>query len=108
MTLLQQVLTVAMAVVATMITRFVPFVVFRPGKPTPRYITYLGKVLPASVFALLVVYCVKDVHFTHSPYGLPELIGIAITLIVHLWKCSMLLSIAIGTLSYMLIVQQLG
>lgn len=45
---------VADGVAATMLTRFVPFVAFRPGKPTPKYIVSLGKVLPASVFALLV------------------------------------------------------
>ena len=54
MTLLQQVVMVAAGVAATMLTRFVPFVAFRLGKTTPKYIIYLGKVLPASVFALLV------------------------------------------------------
>lgn len=98
---------VAVAVLATMATRFIPFIVFRPGKPTPKFITYLGKVLPASVFALLVVYCLKDVKFSAEPYGIPELIGILITLIVHIWRRSMLFSIAIGTISYMIIVQNL-
>lgn len=107
MTLWQQVATVALAVVATMLTRFTPFMLFRPGKPTPRYIVYLGKVLPASVFALLVVYCLRNVHFSEQPYGLPELMGIAVTIAVHVWRRSMLLSIAAGTLCYMFIVQQL-
>ena len=55
MSILQQVIMVVVGVVATMLTRFIPFIAFRPGKPTPKYIMYLGEVLPASVFALLVV-----------------------------------------------------
>ena len=66
MTITQQVIMVAAGAVATMLTRFIPFLVFRPGKPTPKYIMYLGKVLPASVFALLVVYCLRHVIYVHK------------------------------------------
>jgi len=62
MSLLQQIIMVSAGVAATMLTRFIPFIAFRPGKPTPKYILYLGKVLPASVFALLVVYCLRHIH----------------------------------------------
>ena len=105
MTLTQQIITIATVVLATMITRFLPFFVFPAGKPTPRYIKYLGNVLPAAVFGLLVVYCLKGVNVLSSPHGLPELIAIAVVVALHLWKRQMLLSIAGGTVCYMLLVQ---
>ncbi len=105
MTLTEQLITIAMVVLGTMITRFLPFLVFPAGKPTPKYIQYLGKVLPGAVFGLLVVYCLKDVSLLAGSHGLPEAISIALVVAVHLWKRQMLLSIASGTLCYMLLVQ---
>lgn len=105
MTLGQQLITIGMVVLGTMLTRFVPFIVFPAGKPTPKYITYLGRVLPTAVFGLLVVYCLKDVSFLTGWHGLPELISIAVVVGLHLWKRQMLLSIAGGTVCYMLLVQ---
>lgn len=105
MTFFEQVLTIAICSIATMSTRFLPFLLFKPGKSLPPYIQYLGKALPSAVFALLVVYCVKDVHFTGETYGLPEIIAIAITVGLHLWRRNMMLSMAAGTLIYMVLVQ---
>lgn len=79
MTLTQQIITIGVVVLGTLLTRFLPFCLFPAGKPTPKYVQYLGKVLPASVFALLVVYCVKDVSWNVPPYGIPEGVGIAVT-----------------------------
>lgn len=92
-------------VLATMLTRFLPFILFPAGKPTPKYIQYLGRVLPAAVFGLLVVYCLKDVSIFSGGHGLPEFIAIAVVILLHLWKRQMLLSIAGGTVCYMLLVQ---
>lgn len=105
MTFTEQIMTVAIIVLATMLTRFLPFILFPAGKPTPKYIQYLGKVLPAAVFGLLVVYCLKDVSIFSGSHGLPELIAIAVVVLLHLWKRQMLLSIAGGTICYMLLVQ---
>lgn len=105
MTLTQRVLTILTVVLGTMLTRFLPFLVFPAGKPTPKYIQYLGKVLPAAVFGLLVVYCLKNVSLFTGNHGLPELIAIAVVVALHLWKRQMLLSIAGGTVCYMLLVQ---
>lgn len=104
MTTTQQILTIAVMVLATALTRFVPFLIFR-GKTTPRYIQYLSKVLPPAVFGMLVIYCLKDVQFTSGHFGLPELIGIAVTALLHVWKRQMLISILGGTVAYMLLVQ---
>ena len=105
MTLSQEIITVAMVVLATMLTRFLPFLVFPEGKPTPKYIQYLGKVLPAAVFGLLIVYSLKNVSVYSGSHGIPELISIALVTALHLWKRQMLLSIAGGTVCYMLLVQ---
>ena len=105
MTLTEQIVTIAAVVLATMLTRFIPFLLFPAGKPTPKYIQYLGKVLPAAVFGLLVIYCLKDVRLFTGSHGIPELISIALVIGLHLWKKQMLLSIAGGTICYMLLVQ---
>ena len=105
MSVTQQILTVAAVVLGTMLTRFLPFLIFPAGKPTPRYIQYLGKFLPPAVFGLLVVYCLKGVSLTAWPYGLPEAIAIAVTAGLHLWRRQLLLSIAGGTVCYMVLVQ---
>lgn len=105
MTLTQQILTIFIIVLATMLTRFLPFLVFPADKPTPKYIQYLGKVLPSAVFGLLIIYCLKNVSIFSGSRGIPELISIALVIILHLWKRQMLLSIAGGTICYMLLVQ---
>ena len=105
MTLRQQIITVGMVVLATLLTRFLPFLLFPAGKPTPKYIQYLGKVLPAAVFGLLIVYSLKDVSVLTGSHGIPELLSIAVVVALHLWKRKMLLSIAGGTVCYMLLVQ---
>ena len=105
MTITQQIITIAMVVLGTMLTRFLPFLLFPAGKPTPKYIQYLGRVLPAAVFGLLVIYCLKNVSVFSGSHGIPELISIGVVIVLHLWKRQMLLSIAGGTVCYMLLVQ---
>ena len=105
MTLTQQIITISMVILATVITRFLPFIVFPAGKETPKFIKYLGKVLPAAVFGLLVIYCLKNVSIMGGSHGIPELIAILCVMGIHLWKRQMLLSIAAGTVVYMLLVQ---
>lgn len=105
MTLTEQIITIAMCVLGTMATRFLPFLVFGGKRQTPGYITYLGKALPASVFAMLVVYCLKNVSVISGTHGIPEAIAILVTVLLHLWRRQMLFSTAIGTAVYMLLVQ---
>lgn len=88
-----------------MLTRFLPFLVFRSKRPTPRYVQYLGKVLPGAIFAMLIIYCLRNISLLQGSHGLPELIAIAVTVGLHLWQRQMLLSIAGGTICYMLLVQ---
>ena len=105
MTLTQQIITIALCALGTMATRFLPFLLFSSRRPTPRYIQYLGRVLPGAIFGMLVVYCLRNVDLTAGSRGLPEAVAIAVEAALHLWKGQMLLSIAGGTVCYMLLVQ---
>lgn len=105
MTVTQQIITIGICVLGTMATRFLPFLIFSGKKDAPKYIQYLGRALPAALFGMLVVYCLKDVSFITPDYGIPELIAIAVTAGLHLWKRQMLVSIAGGTVCYMLMTQ---
>lgn len=105
MTTTQKIITIAMVVLGTMATRFLPFIIFPAGKKTPPYIQYLGRVLPAAALGMLVIYCLKDVSIFTGMHAIPELISIAMVTALHFWKRQMLLSIAGGTITYMLLVQ---
>ena len=94
---------VAAMSVMTILTRFLPFIVFR--KNTPRYITYLGKVLPPAIIGMLVIYCLKDVSLLAKPFGIPELIAAACVVGLQVWKRNSLISILTGTVVYMVLVQ---
>lgn len=105
MTITEQIITIGVIAAGTMLTRFLPFLVFSAGKPTPKYVKFLGRYLPAAVFGLLVIYCLRNVSLFSFSHGVPELIAIAVVAALHLWKRQMLLSIAGGTAVYMLLVQ---
>lgn len=105
MNLTERLITIGMVILGTVLTRFIPFLVFRADRSTPKYIRYLGDVLPGAVFGMLVIYCLKNVSLLTGSHGIPEFIAIAVVVILHLWKRQMLLSIAGGTVCYMLLVQ---
>lgn len=105
MTTAQSLITIGVIALGTALTRFLPFWLFPGGKPVPRIVAYLGKVLPCAVMGLLVVYGLKDVQPSAAPYGLPELIAAAATVGLYVWKKNMLLSVGVSTVLYMLLVQ---
>lgn len=94
---------IAIMAIVTMLLRFLPFIIFT--KNTPEYISYLGKVLPAALIGMLVIYCLKDVSVVDAPHGLPELIAALAVVGLQVWKRNSLLSILAGTVIYMLLVQ---
>ena len=105
MTLSQHIVIIALCVIGTVLMRALPFLVFRSKKPTPKYIQYLGKALPAAIFAMLVVYCLKSVNVFVGSHGIPELIALCVVVALHLWRRNMILSIASGTVVYMILIQ---
>lgn len=105
MTQLQQLMTIAVIALGTMLTRFLPFLLFPGDKAPPKIIDRLGNLLPGAVFSLLVVYCLKNVSLFSGSHGIPEAIAICAIAAVHIWKRNTLLSIATGTIVYMALVQ---
>ena len=96
-------LLVAVMSVVTILLRAAPFLIFK--SKTSDYVMYLGKVLPAAIIGMLVVYCLKDTELLSAPYGAPELIAGLLVVGLHAWKRNILLSILAGTIAYMLLTQ---
>lgn len=105
MTDIHALLMVAVMAIVTFLLRFIPFAVFPEGKKTPAVITYLSNALPCAIMGMLVIYCLKDVSIFNGNYGIPEAICVILVVILHKWKHNFLLSISVGTIVYMLLVQ---
>ena len=104
---MHDILLVAVVAAVTIALRFLPFVIFSGSKPTPPFVSYLGKVLPYAIMGMLVVYCLRNVNLASAPHGAPEFIACLIVAALHLWKRNTLISIIGGTASYMLMVQMI-
>lgn len=103
----KEIMIIVVIALGTLLTRALPFIIFSNPSNKPDLINYLGKVLPYSIMAMLVVYCLKEMNIFGSDHGLPELIAVFITIITHLVKNNTLISIIIGTISYMICVQMI-
>ena len=97
-------LMIVVMAVCTFLTRVLPFLILRK-RQTPAFVTYLGQVLPYPIMGMLIVYCLKDVSFLEAPFGVPELIAVAVVVVLHVWKRNTLLSIIGGTACYMILIQ---
>jgi branched-subunit amino acid transport protein AzlD len=102
---LHSALIIAVAAVVTIALRFLPFLIFGEGRETPGLIVYLGRVLPCAIMGMLVVYCMKGVSLAAAPFGIPEILGCVLVAGLHVWKRNTLLSIGVGTVCYMVLVQ---
>jgi branched-subunit amino acid transport protein AzlD len=96
---------IAVVAICTLLTRALPFLVLGRKKEIPRIIKYLGKVLPSGIMAVLVIYCLKGVQFLDGNRGIPEILGVLIVVVIHIWKKNTLLSIAAGTIGYMILLR---
>jgi branched-subunit amino acid transport protein AzlD len=105
LTIGQSILFFGIISITTFVTRVLPFIVFPDHKEMPKYVEYLGNVLPFTIIGMLVIYCLKDVSFIKQSFGLPEIISIGVITFLHLWKRNILLSIGGGTVLYMILVQ---
>lgn len=103
----KEILIIIVVSIATIITRWLPFLVFNDVDNLPPVINYLSKVLPYSIMAMLVVYCLKDINILSNNHGFPEIIAVGVTIVVHLVKENTLLSILLGTIVYMVCVQMI-
>ena len=97
--------SIAVMSAVTFLTRALPFLLFDRGEHPPKIVLYLGKVLPPAIIAMLIVYCLKSVTPFAGSRGIPEAIALLVTVGLHKWKHETLLSVAGGTLCYVLLVQ---
>lgn len=104
MTDLHGILTVAVIALVTMGLRFLPFILLR-GRETPKFIGFLGKVLPFSIMGMLVIYCLRSISFTSLSTWVPAVAACALVALLHIWKRNTMLSIISGTVFYMVLVQ---
>ena len=100
---MNSIVLIALMAIVTILIRFLPFLVFR--QQTPKYISYLGSVLPPAIIGMLVIYCLRDITLSVHPFGIPELIAVVCVAGVQVWKRNSLISILAGTLIYMILVQ---
>lgn len=92
--------------VFTFVTRAIPFILFPKGKEIPPLVQYLGRVLPPAVIGMLIIYCLKAVNVFCYSYGIPEVLAGGVVVVLHIWKRNNLLSIGVGTVLYMFLIQQ--
>ena len=104
MTTTHLVLMILVAGACTFATRLFPFALFGQSKEVPKFVKYLGNVLPVAILGILIVYFLKDFEKGDINYIIPQIIAVVITALVHIWKKNTLLSIAVGTIGYMLLI----
>lgn len=97
------ILAIVTVSICTYITRAVPYLLFRT-KEIPPIITYLSIVLPLSIMIILVVFSIRNINLNLYPFGIPELISIALVAALQYFRKNLLLSILVGTLTYMFLV----
>lgn len=105
LTVTQTLITIVVIALGAQISRWLPFVAFSDKKELPKFVQYLGRVLPPALMGLIVVYCFKGVPILTGSHGLPELIATAVVIATYAWKEKLLVSVASGTVVYMLLVQ---
>ena len=99
------ILMIVVASVCTILLRALPFLIFGGKREILEIVHYLGRVLPPAIMVILVIYCLKGISFLNSPYGIPELLSVAVVVLLHVWKRNILLSVGLGTALYMFLVQ---
>ena len=102
---LHSILIIAVMAVVTALLRCLPFFIFSGKRSTSPFVAYLGAYLPYAMMGMLLIYCFKGVSFSAAPFGAPELLAGLVVVGLHIWKRNSLLSIGLGTVCYMLIIQ---
>lgn len=96
------IMTVSLGIV---IVRFLPFIIFRDNKHIPEMVKYFTKILPTAIIPMLIVYSLKETKILKFPYGIPEIIGVALVVILQKLFSNAFLSIIGSTFIYMILVQ---
>lgn len=100
---LRLILVIAVCAVCTMLTRAIPFLIFRDEKKVPKTVFYLGKVLPPAVIASLVIFALRNTDFLGGSHGVPEIVGVATAGVLHGLFGNSFVSIGVSTVLYMVL-----
>lgn len=71
----------------------------------PAFLKEIADKLPPAIIAVLVIYCLKDHLTVPGTETIAAAIAIAGVVILHLWKRNTLLSVAAGTVLYMIFIR---
>lgn len=98
-------MAVAIVSLVTGLLRAIPFLVFKGKTDLPETVRFLGSYLPPAIMIILVIYCLRGVNILEFPHGLAEIISVIIIIGIQYLKKSTLLSIFLGTGSYMILIR---
>ena len=98
-------IVIIICAVCSFLTRALPFLIFRDADQLPKRLRYISEKLPLAIMFLLVLYCLRSTVFITYPYCIPQLCGVLIVILLHMWKRNLILSIGGGTICYMVLIQ---
>jgi branched-subunit amino acid transport protein AzlD len=105
LSILQALIAIFSSAVLMFLLRAFPFILFSRRKP-PKLLAFIEKYIPSMVIGVLIVYCLSDPKFatvTQMPYGIPAVIGVLSTIVLHLKFSNSMVSIFGGTAIFMLL-----
>lgn len=88
--------------------RALPFLIFGGKKKMPESVEKLSSKLPAAIMTILVVYNLRGTVFSQAPYGIPELVAVLVSAVSYYWKENDILTLVLGTGSYMILLSVMG
>jgi len=97
-------LAIGVMAIANFITRVFPFLFFVKKEP-PKVIVFIEKSFPPIIMTILIFYTLGKIDFSVAPYGVKELMAVIVTAFLHIRFSNYLISIFMGTIFYMLLVQ---
>ena len=89
---------------ATFLTRLAPFALFSGKRRMPSSLRRMANILPSAIIAVLVIYGISPQLSQISTDTISALVALVLTVLVHLWRSNTLLSMFVGTGTYMLLV----
>jgi branched-subunit amino acid transport protein AzlD len=97
-------LAILVMTIANFITRIFPFLFFAKNDP-PKIISFVANNFPSIIMTILIFYTLGKIDFTVAPYGIKELLSVFVTALLHIKFNNYLVSIFMGTIFYMILVQ---
>ena len=98
---------ILLAAVITFALRALPFVLLDHGRSMPRWAERLGGILPPAIIAALVIYCLRGSITGLTGRGWMAFASLLPVVLLYRWKKNTLLSIAVGTAVYMILIRVL-